>query len=173
MALDVGGDGGWRAWQGRAVAQVGTTRIADLALSNRSGDYTLVGTLEPQRIAKGKLKSLTAPRVTVNGGATFANRRLDGQLSLRSAALAVEARGVVDLAKSAFGNVKLEARLLRPEALFRNMRATDMRLRAILDGNFRAFRFDYRITAPRFAFDNTGFEQARACLLYTSPSPRD
>ncbi|MBY0302302.1 translocation/assembly module TamB domain-containing protein [Sphingomonas ginsenosidimutans] len=162
VALDVGGDGGWRAWQGRAVAQVGTTRIADLALSNRSGDYTLVGTLEPQRIAKGKLKSLTAPRVTVNGGATFANRRLDGQLSLRSAALAVEARGVVDLAKSAFGNVKLEARLLRPEALFRNMRATDMRLRAILDGNFRAFRFDYRITAPRFAFDNTGFEQARA-----------
>ncbi len=162
IALDVAGDGDWAKWDGRAVLDAGGFRIADLALGNRGGDYTLVGTVEPGSVTKGKLQSLTAPRVTVNGAATFANRRLDGNLSLRSGAMAVTADGAIDLATSALRNVKLRARLLRPEALFRNMRAQGMELRAILDGGFSSFRFDYRITAPRFSFDNTGFEVARA-----------
>lgn len=162
VALDVSGDGDWRKWDGRAVAVAGAARIADLALGNRAGDYTLVGTLEPQSVTKGKLQSLSAPRVTVNGAATFERKRLDGTLALRSGAIAVEAEGVVDLAKSAFGNLRVKARLLRPEALFRNMRATNLQLRAILDGNFATASFDYRLSAPRFSFDQTGFENARA-----------
>ena len=162
VALDVTGDGNWQRWSGRLAAQAGAVRVADLALTNRSGDYTLIGTLSPQTITRGKLQSLTAPRVTVNGGGRFADRRLDGTLSLRSGAIAVEATGMVDLAASAFRNLRVSARLLRPAALFRNMRANDMRLRVILDGNFRTASFDYRLTAQRFAFDNTGFEQARA-----------
>ena len=162
LAFDIGGDGGWRQWQGRAVAQAGRATIADLVLTQRGGAYTLIGTVDPATITRGKLRALTAPGVTVNGAGTFARRRLDGQLTLRSGALAVRAEGIVDLADSAFRNLRVSVRLLQPAALFRNMRATDMRLRAILDGNFRRFRFDYRITAPRFSFDNTGFEQARA-----------
>jgi translocation and assembly module TamB len=162
VTLDVDGVGDWQRWRGTARAQAGSARVLDLALGNDAGRYTLTGSIAPASITRGKLQSLTAPRVTVNGAATFANRRLDGTLSLRSAALAAEASGVVDLARSGFDNVRLRARLLRPEALFRNMRAQAMELRAILDGPFRAFAFDYRITAPRFSFDQTGFEQARA-----------
>jgi translocation and assembly module TamB len=162
LALDVSGDGDWNRWDGRLVAQAGAARVADLALGNRAGAYTLLGTLELATITRGKLQSLSAQRVTVNGGGTFEHRRLDGSLSLRSAALAVQADGVVDLSHSAFSNLRLRARLLRPEALFRNMRATGMELRAIVDGNFATARFDYRITAPRFSFDQTGFETARA-----------
>ncbi|MEH3099329.1 translocation/assembly module TamB domain-containing protein [Sphingomonas adhaesiva] len=162
LSLDVGGDGDWRAWQGRVVAEAGNAPLADLALSQRSGAYTLIGTIEPHRVTRGKLQSLTTNRVTVNGSATLADRRLDGQLALRSPSIAAEARGMVDLARSRFGNVRVTARLLRPEALFRNMRARDLRLRAILDGEFRRFRFDYRLSAPRFSFDDTGFEGARA-----------
>lgn len=162
VALDVAGAGDWRRWRGHAVAQAGTTRIADLTLGNRAGRYTLTGTVAPASITRGKLQSLTSPHVIVNGDATFVARRLDGTLSLRSRGLAVQATGMVDLADSALRSVRVTARLLRPEALFRNMRATDMRLRAILDGNFRTFTFDYRLAANRFAFDDTGFEQARA-----------
>ena len=162
LALDIGGDGDWRRWNGRAVADVAGRRAVDLALLNEGGRYALVGTLAVQDITRGKLRSLTAPRVTVKGEATFANRRLDGELSLRSGGLDVTADGVVDLAISTLGNVKLRARLLDAHALFRNMSARNMELRAILDGAFSSFRFDYRIRADRFAFDNTGFEQARA-----------
>ena len=162
VALDVQGAGDWQQWRGRAVADAAGVRIADLTLGNAAGRYTLTGEVAPASITKGKLPALTAPRVAVNGAGTFADRRLDGTLALRSRALAVQAEGMVDLAGSAFRNVRVTARLLRPEALFRNMTARDMRLRAILDGNFRTFAFDYRLSAARFAFDNTGFEQARA-----------
>ena len=162
LAFDVAGDGDWHRWDGRAVAQAGAARVIDLALANRDGRYRLIGTVAPSAVTGGKLQSLTAPRVAVDGNATFANRRLDGALSLRSPAIAAEVEGMVDLAASAFRNVRVSARLLRPAALFRNMTARDMRLRAILEGNFRTFSFDYRLTADRFAFDDTGFEQARA-----------
>ncbi|KQT33378.1 hypothetical protein ASG29_04790 [Sphingomonas sp. Leaf412] len=161
LALDVGGDGDWRNWNGRAVMDAGGVRVADLALGNRGGDYTLVGRVDPESITKGKVQALTAGGVTVDGRGTYVARRLDGRLSLRSRALAVDADGVVDLASSALRNVKVRARLIRAEALFRNMRASGLELRAILDGAFATFRFDYRIVASRFSFDQTGFEQAR------------
>jgi translocation and assembly module TamB len=162
VTLDVGGVGDWQRWRGTARGRAGGARVLDLALGNDAGRYTLTGSITPASITRGKLQSLTGPRVAVNGSARLSNRRLDGTLSLRSAALAAEATGVVDLARSGFDNLRLRARLLRPEAMFRNMRAQDMELRAILTGPFRAFAFDYRITAPRFSFDKTGFEQARA-----------
>lgn len=162
IALDISGAGDWRQWRGQAVAVAGGVRLVDLALGNTAGRYTLTGTVAPASVTRGKLQSLTAPRVLVNGAGTFASRRLDGMLSLRSPSLALQAEGMVDLADSAFRNLRVTGRLLRPPALFRNMTARDLRLRAILDGNFRTFAFDYRLTADRFAFDTTGFEQARA-----------
>jgi translocation and assembly module TamB len=162
LALDVSGDGRWAAWQGRAVALAGGTRVVELALGNRAGAYTLTGTVAPARFLKGKLQRLTSPRVLVNGAGTLVDRRLDGSLSLRSAALAVDATGVADLAANAWRDLRLRARLLRPAALFPDMTGRDVELRAVLDGPFATAAFDYRLTAPRFAFDKTGFENARA-----------
>ena len=162
LALDVAGDGRWTRWRGSAAAQVAGARVADLRLGVDAGRYTLAGTLVPETLTKGKLQRLTAPRVLVNGAGTLADRRLAGSLALRSAALAVEATGGVDLATSAYRNLRLDARLLRPAALFPNMSGRDVRLRAVLDGAFGTARFDYRLAAPRVAFDDTGFEQVVA-----------
>lgn len=162
VALDVTGKGRWSAWQGRAIGDVGTTRLVDLALGNRNGAYALRGTLDPAPLSKGKLARLTSPRIAVVGAATLANRRLDGKLQLRSAALAVEATGALDLAVGAYRNLRIRANLLKPPALFPNMTGRAIELRAILDGDFGTARFDYRLNAERFAFDQTGFEAAHA-----------
>lgn len=162
LALDVTGDGRWSAWQGKAVATVRSQQIVDLALANASGRYTLSGTVTPSSITHGKLQRLTAPQVLVNGAATLVHRRLDGDLSLRSQALVVDATGALDLARSAYRNVRITARLLRPPALFPNMTGRNIELRAILDGAFATASFDYRLAADRAAFDDTGFEQVRA-----------
>jgi translocation and assembly module TamB len=161
VRIDVGGDGRWAHWRGTARASVADSRVADLALAADGGRYTLSGALAPSRFLAGKLQRMTAPRVLVSGDATFADRRLDGALTLRSAALAAKATGVVDLGDSSLRNVRVQARLLRPNALFGNMSGQGIQLRAILDGPFARVGFDYRITAPRIAFDNTGFENAR------------
>jgi translocation and assembly module TamB len=162
IALDVAGDGRWSRWRGSAVGEVAGVRVADLRLAVDAGRYSLGGELRPTSLVRGKLQRLTAPRVLVSGAGTFADRRLGGTLSLRSPALAVTAEGAVDLATSSYRNLRVDARLLRPAALFPNMTGRDVRLRARFDGAFGTARFDYRLSAPRFAFDKTGFEDAYA-----------
>ncbi|WP_082467208.1 translocation/assembly module TamB domain-containing protein [Sphingomonas sp. Leaf25] len=158
LDLTLTGDGRWSAWDGRLAATAAGQSIADLDLSVRAGRYALNGTLAPSMLLQGKLQRLTAPRVRVAGNATFANRRIDGQLALRSPALALEADGIVDLGTSAFRDLRLRTRLLRPAALFPNMTGRAIELRAILDGAFATAKFDYRLRADRLAFDQTGFE---------------
>ncbi|CAN5841654.1 hypothetical protein BH11PSE6_BH11PSE6_02350 [soil metagenome] len=162
IAIDLAGDGKWSAWRGAARADIGAVRVIDLALTNNAGRYALSGTLNPSPLAKGKLARLTSPRVAVDGVATLADRRLDGTLKLRSAALAIDGVGTIDLGQGAYRNLRLHARLLQPKALFPNMTGRGVELRAILDGVFATAHFDYRLTADRAAFDRTGFEVVRA-----------
>lgn len=162
VRLTVGGDGRWQRWRGQARAWTGDTRLLDLALAAEAGRYTLSGTVAPASLLTGKAQRLTAPRLLVNGTATLENRRLDGRLALRSAALALDLEGVADLAGNRWGNLKIAGRLLRPAALFPNMTGHGITLRAVLDGPFDTARFDYRLAADRLAFDQTGFEQVRA-----------
>jgi translocation and assembly module TamB len=162
MALRIGGDGRWSQWKGQALLDVAGARIADLALTARSGTYALSGGITPASILQGKLQRLSSPRILVTGAARLADRRLDSTLSLRSAALALDAGGVLDLAEGAFDGLSVNAHLLRPTALFPNMTGTGIKLHATLDGPFRTATYDYRLSAPRLAFDATGFEDVRA-----------
>ncbi len=162
IALRIEGDGRWSAWAGRARLDVSGRPSADLALRAASGVYSLSGRLATQHLVGGKVQRLTAPVVLVNGRSTFVDRRLDGSLSLRSSALKIEAKGAIDLARSSFDDVRIGADLLRPPSLFRNMTGQRVRLTALLDGVFRRAAFVYRITSPRVAFDQTGFEDVRA-----------
>ncbi|HEY6916577.1 MAG TPA: translocation/assembly module TamB domain-containing protein [Allosphingosinicella sp.] len=162
IQLTVTGDGRWAAWKGRGQLRLSNRPVADLRLEARSGRYGLSGLLAPAPFLKGKLARLSSPRIAVEGGGTLADRRFDGRLSVRSAALKVEAAGVVDLAGSGFDNVRIGADLLRPPALFPNMTGNRVRLAAVLNGPFNSATFAYRATAPRIAFDQTGFEDVRA-----------
>ena len=162
VRLDVRGDGSWAHWRGAATGRLGATEAVDLALAADSGRYRLTGMLAPSPFLTGKKQRLTAPRVLVDGAGTLADRRLDGSLKLRSPALALEATGGLDLAARAWRDLRVRAHLLHPPALFPNMSGRNIELRAILDGPLATARFDYRIDAERFAFDQTGFENAHA-----------
>ena len=162
IALAITGDGSWKIWNGTAKFDVGPVHAADLKLGVREGHYSLSGELAPSALLKGKLQRLTAPRILVTGEATLADRQLKSTASLRSAALTIDMAGVLDLATSAFDGVQLNARLLKPPAMFPNMTGTNVRLRLQLDGPFKTAGFDYLLTADRAAFDQTGFEAVRA-----------
>src|SRR5262249_7709334 len=87
---------------------------------------------------------------------------LKGTLGLRSSALTIAADGTIDLAQGGYKDVAILARLVQPPALFPNMTGRNIQLKATLDGPYGTARFDYRLTADRFAFDNTGFEVVTA-----------
>ncbi|CAA9520299.1 MAG: Inner membrane component of TAM transport system [uncultured Sphingosinicella sp.] len=162
ILLQVQGDGRWSRWAGTARLDLSGRRTAELALRAEEGRYSVTGAVAPAQFWTGKKARLAAPRVLLNARATLADRRLDGSLSLRSAALKLESRGTIDLARSRFDGVKIGADLLQPSALFPNMTARSMRLTALLNGAFRRADFAYRITTPQVAFDRTGFEDVKA-----------
>lgn len=161
MALTIEGDGSWSAWAGRARLTMSGRPAADLALNAREGRYSLSGQLAPAQFLKGRTARLTAPRIGVAAQATFADRRLNGRLSLRTSALRVESTGVIDLGTSSFDGVRIGVDLLRPPALFPNMSGNRVRLTTLLNGPFGQANFAYRITSPRVVFDKTGLDDVR------------
>lgn len=161
LNLRVTGDGSWKTWKGQLAAQVSGKDAAKLNLAAQAGRYTLGGTITASEFLTGRLQRLSAPLVRVSGEATFLNRRLDGQVNLTSAALALSGTGVVDLGKSSFDDVLLTVRLLDPRAVMPTMRGQNVQLRARLDGAFSTAAFDYLLTAPQVAFGATGLEAVR------------
>jgi translocation and assembly module TamB len=162
VLLAVDGDGRWTGWRGHARLEVGGKPVADLALNQARGHYALAGQVTAGEITHGKVQRLVSPAVTVLGAAHYEDRRIDGQLKLTSPSLAFRAMGVIDLARGAFDDMRLDMALRRPAALFPNMTGNDIRLHSTLNGAFGAAAFRYTLTAPRVAFDQTGFEDVRA-----------
>lgn len=162
VALQVQGEGSWRAWAGTGALNLSGKRTANLQLRASDGRYTLSGAIAPAQFWTGKKARLTAPIVQVRSEATFADRVLHGRLSLRSPSLKAEARGAVDLGRSLFRKIAIGLDLLRPPALFPDMTGEKVRLTMLLDGGFDRFGFAYRLTSQRVAFERTGFEGVRA-----------
>ncbi|MFL6739220.1 MAG: translocation/assembly module TamB domain-containing protein [Sphingomicrobium sp.] len=160
--LSIEGDGSWTRWRGAARLLVERREAANLALAADSGRYRLKGRLAPAPFLKGKMQRLTAPQVRVEGGATFRDRILDGQLSLASPSLHAVARGAFDFGAGRYDKLRLGADLLRPAALFPNMTGQNVRLLWTLDGPRDSADYAYRLTSPRVAFDKTGFVDVRA-----------
>jgi translocation and assembly module TamB len=162
VALRLKGDGNWRDWKGGLGMILGKDRIAQLSLSAQDGHYIGTGDLAIAGLLKGKLQRLTAPIVKVRGDATLSNRRIDAQITALSNALKVDGDGVISLSDSSFDDFLVTAKLLTPPALFPNMTGRDVALKARLDGPFARARYEYLLSAPRVAFDQTGFENVRA-----------
>lgn len=162
VGLRIGGDGSWRSWRGMAELDVAGRDAARLRLAAANGRYQLGGLLTPAPLLKGRLQRLTAPRVTVRGQAILENRILDGRLTLASPSLRAAVRGAVDLAEGEYREVSLGADLLRPAALFPDMRGRNVRLVWTLDGPFNNANYAYRLTSPQVFFDDVGFVEIRA-----------
>ena len=158
----VSGTGSWASWKGRTTLDVGDVRLVELKLAAKSGKYALDGVLVPTSFLKGKLQRLTAPAVRIDGAATLADRRLEGSLAIKSAALEITSSGALDLARSAFDDVVVDARLKKPPAFFPNMTGRNIRMHASFDGPFGTAAFSYALTADHVAFDATGFDVVRA-----------
>ncbi|ATE64825.1 translocation/assembly module TamB domain-containing protein [Rhizorhabdus dicambivorans] len=158
----ISGTGRWTRWKGRATLDVGDTRLVELALTADSGKYALDGFLAPTSFLKGKLQRLSAPIIRIDGAATLVDRRLGGTLALRTEAIEIATAGTLDLANSAFEEVIVDARLLRPPAFFPNMTGRNIRLHASFDGPFGRADYGYALTADHVAFDQTGFDVVRA-----------
>ena len=107
---------------------------------------------------QGPVERLASPRLDVALDALWANRTANGVLKLRSSALSVEAKGLVDLGHNRFGNLNVDAMLLTPGAIAPNLRGRSVRAALALDGPFNRPVVDYKITAAALGFGETVVE---------------
>lgn len=149
LAIQVNGAGRYTQWNGRAlVTQPGMT-LADLAIANRAGRYSLAGPVRPDGFLTGLSARAAGPEVAVAGEGTLVNSVLSGQFSARGRAINLAANGTIDLGHNAFRQLRLDAALRDPELFGPGVRLENARLAATLDGAFRQLVIDHRLTADR------------------------
>ena len=162
LTLAVDGRGGWKAWNGRAIATLGGGELANLTGTARDGHIEIRGVTRPGLYLEGPVERLTAPALQVAIDTTLNERRADTRMKLRSAALMVDAGGLLDLANSRFGDFAVDAKLLTPGAIAPNLRGRDVLARVVLDGAFATPTVDYKIRAASLGFGETSVENLYA-----------
>ncbi|MEP7349891.1 MAG: translocation/assembly module TamB domain-containing protein [Sphingorhabdus sp.] len=153
------GKGDWQRWDGVLKAQTGGDAVADVALTARAGRFTAKGSMQPSLVlAKGIVSDTFAPSTAIDLAVTFAERRADVEGSIGSAAMAMTADGIVDMADGGFDDLTLDFRLLRPAFLAENVSGQNVAGKILLNGSFAEPVVAYTITAKRLAFDRTTLE---------------
>ncbi|MBA4090401.1 MAG: hypothetical protein C0494_07410 [Sphingobium sp.] len=156
------GKGTWQAWEGRVVATSPKGELANIALSARNGNFTAKGPVRPGLVFAGTVDRLTAPQLDVDLFAGLNERRVNIKGTLRSPAMSADAQGLIDLGKSQFSALRINAALLTPGAIMEKVKGRDVRASIILDGPMATPFIDYDITAKSLAFDATGIENLKA-----------
>ncbi|WP_397605683.1 translocation/assembly module TamB domain-containing protein [Sphingorhabdus sp.] len=159
MKASLTGRGSWRKWDGALTAQLASEDVADLALTAREGTFTIKGTAAPAKVlADSLLMRALSPVAMLDMATSFDNRVAKITGSIRSAAVAVDADGVVDLGKGSFDDLALDFRILRPSIIGSNVSGANIRGRALLNGAIVGPMVAYSASAGRLAFDATAFE---------------
>jgi translocation and assembly module TamB len=163
-ALDaqVAGKGTWRDWHGTATARLGRAPLADLALTETLGRVIVNGTVAPAPLLEGLGARATAGGVRVRADGRLTGRVLTARIDAASAAMTAIVTGTADFGHEIFAGVRIDARALRPAALFPRLSGRDIMLSTRVAGTFATPVADYVLTSPAFAWGTTGFTSLRA-----------
>jgi translocation and assembly module TamB len=169
LAIGLGGHGDWANWHGALGAQAGGSAVLDLALAGGDGHFRMTGRGMPDTLlGPGAVSRLTGPAVAIDGGAVLGQRRADVTLAAHSAALAVNAQGLINLANNSLGNFRVAAQLRTPGLIAPGVNGRDVRLDAVVDGPFATPTIAYQVRAAALGFRTMAIEglaaQGRATI---------
>ncbi|ESQ84097.1 hypothetical protein AEAC466_10145 [Asticcacaulis sp. AC466] len=154
------GQGTWKQWNGRAVANFGEDNLMDLAVNAQNGVFHISGSTHPDQVLTGETVALLTPALMIDLKTTLKDRALDSVMAVWTDAVRIDAKGVVDLGANHFRKLELHGRLLKPDVLGKDFTASDLRADLLLDGDFKTPRIDYDLAAKRFELGQihlTGF----------------
>jgi translocation and assembly module TamB len=161
--LRLGGRGKWHDWHGSLLGEQAGSRVAALALTNRSGMFGVLGQVVTTRVAAPAASRLLGATVNVAGHGRLDRRVLSGRIDLVSAASRWSADGAVDLgADQTFHAMKLAGRVIDPRALGPGTEARGLHVEARLDGPLKEVTAHVTLAADVFASGTTRFEGVRA-----------
>lgn len=150
ITANVSGAGRYADWRGKAFVAQPAGTIADLAIGNRGGRYTVSGPVHLKGFLTGLAARAAGDTVELKGEGALVRSVLTGTLSTRGQGAEATTSGTIDLARNAFRGLKVEAALRDPGLFGGATRLEGAQIAATLNGPFRAVAVDHRITARRF-----------------------
>lgn len=149
------GKGDWKAWNGNLTSSIGEGELTNLDITAREGTFTLKGKTQPTLwFDKGVISELLAPEMSVDLTGKLDERRVALNGTMASAAVTMDANGVIDFGKSTYEDLDLRFALLRPAALAKNISGRNVRGRMLLNGDLAMPVMAYNITADRLGLSD-------------------
>lgn len=141
----IDGKGTWSQWDGTILATQDTERLAAFRLTNRSGQYGILGQAYLSGLLEGLPARAAGEALSINATGTLEESVFDGKLAVASDALFLAGDGAADLAGNAFDQFAVRM-ALRDEKLF----GSDIALKgasatATLDGPFRDLTVSHQL----------------------------
>lgn len=155
------GDGTWSNWLGYALVKQGEDRLAGLQLTNRSGQYGLLGEIDV-----GDGQSTLIGRALGQETGVIANGRVEdsvfaGTVQFRGSGLNISGEGEVDLAENRFNSFAVDAKLIDPEIFGADVLLRDATLQVELDGKFRNLQLEHQLTASELTISDISARELR------------
>ena len=114
LTAKLDGRGGWKAWDGNLVADLGAGPLARLALTARDGTFVVKGTAQASRFFSGATSALLGPQTAVDLTAKLAERKADLTGSVSSDVFRLGINGGVDLGTSRYDGLSLPSSCFKP-----------------------------------------------------------
>ncbi len=158
LDLTLAGKGDWRAWDGRLTGNLGTEKLANVALTARDGNFRLRGPIRPGLFLTGPGRDMLEPVTQIDMRGALAQRRVALKGAAASENFTLATAGLVDLGASTMRDLRLSFRLLKPGVIARNLRGDALAADATLNGRFVAPQIAYRVNARMLGFGATQVE---------------
>ncbi len=160
--VSANGDGDWNSWDGQLVVERNNQIAARTFIAGRDGIFGISSSIANAILPSGIAKRLGAPQLSVNGSLTYEEGLAGINLTARSRAILFSANGGLNLQRNAMDAMRIESTVINPSALLPSLKAQDLELKALLNGQLSELRYQYLATAPQLAFGKSLFMGVRA-----------
>ncbi|MEO5587695.1 MAG: translocation/assembly module TamB domain-containing protein [Novosphingobium sp.] len=169
------GRGTWANWKGAVLVDSPGMPFAALRLTNRSGQYGVLGLIWPQDMLTGTAARVAGKAVAISAQGTLVDSILGGHALAIGEGAQIDARGGVDLGTNTFDALMVKAGLRNPD-LFEGTRIERAGLDLELNGKFDALTVRHALVVERVTsgtlrvdrFSQTGVA-TRQGTLWTLP----
>lgn len=159
------GDGTWTKWNGAAQALQDGKPLAAFRLTNRAGQYALLGQAWPDRLLAGLTRRALGGTVSLSMQGTLEQSVVDGKLAMKSAGLYLTGQGAANLAAKAFDAFELRALLRDPKLFGDGLMLKGAGAVATLDGPFRDLTAVHRLRVAELDAGTKLFDLRHAATL--------
>ncbi len=151
------GDGTWQRWDGAFVVHQGGANIGAFRLTNRAGQYSVVGQARPGGYLTGLPAQALGEAVSLAAVGTLVDSQLDGSFALRGRGVNLDAAGRIDLADNAFRQLEVKLALLDSNLFGPGLTVDDATVRGTFDGPFRRLLVPFELAIGRVDVGGTVF----------------